>query len=705
MEMSVLRCALTLGCLSLLICALGAAGQRDALLKQARAHWRLADAGKGAAVPLAPAGKIEYDLPAEGEGALRGARVARLTDAYFNAGADLGVTGHGITVYLRVRDPRGLWAYGLFNKRGNHSVVNFNLFSVDLGPAPGPDIGFELHSEAGFVLVSFPVSDINPTAWHDLVGRYDGKTIELICDGRIMAKRSWHGGDLTQNTEPVIIGAETDNGRVVRPFTGEMEEAALWSRTLTDAEVAQLARKEKIMPDANYAEPYDSPIHYRPATARLADTIPFFWQGEYHIFYLRAIEKVPWEHIVSTDLVHWRELPTALVSDGAPDGPDGCHMFTGSVIERQGTFHIFYTGHNPANPKGLEFVMHATSPDLIHWTKHPEDMVAPDGLHYKNHHGRDFRDPMVLWNEEEGRYWMVFFAKDEKTGGQVQGVAVSKDLTAWEQVDHLEGVPGQECPDLFQIGDTWYLLGGSMYRWAKTPRGPYAEAQSPVLDSPAIYAAKRMFDGKRHIWTGWVWDRVPETDSGAMQWGGTQCLPREIYAGPAGQLYARPAPEVTAVFGKTVLDLAGKPDLAGARPQWRWEGGHLVGENAGGSQCVFDVPDNYMLEAGLRLDPAAQLTLVMREQPHTAEGYRLVLRPRKMEAEINGPGFAWPRRIGLDATKPIKIQAFVQGTIIETFINDQYAFSCRAYNYRAGKLGLNISGGKAQVTSLTVKVP
>ena len=33
--------------------------------------------------------------------------------------------------------------------------------------------------------------------------------------------------------------------------------------------------------------------------------------------------------------------------------------------------------------------------------------------------------------------------------------------------------------------------------------------QQPILneiDRPQIYAAKRMFDGTRHVWTGWVWD-------------------------------------------------------------------------------------------------------------------------------------------------------------------------------------------------------
>jgi hypothetical protein len=55
-----------------------------------------------------------------------------------------------------------------------------------------------------------------------------------------------------------------------------------------------------------------SPIHYRPpGPGRLADTIPFYWNGEYHIFYLRAVGKVPWEHIVSRDLLHWKALPAA----------------------------------------------------------------------------------------------------------------------------------------------------------------------------------------------------------------------------------------------------------------------------------------------------------------------------------------------------------------------------------------------------------
>ena len=257
-----------------------------------------------------------------------------------------------------------------------------------------------------------------------------------------------------------------------------------------------------------------SPIHFRPAHGVFADPIPFYWKGEYHIFYLRGgTGKVPWEHIVSRDLIHWRELPTALVSDGADDGPDGLHMFTGSVIEKDGTFTIFYTGYNPGNPQGREVIRRATSPDLIHWTKQA-GIINPDGVIYANHQARDWRDPYVFWNEVEGRYWMVVNANHATDKKPAQGVLTSPDLAHWTCQQPLAGVGAQECPDLFQIGKSWYLIGGGCYTTAPTPRGPFKVPAQQMIDRPGIYAGKRMFDGKRHIWVGWAWDRTEYRDEG-----------------------------------------------------------------------------------------------------------------------------------------------------------------------------------------------
>ncbi len=680
--------------LSLVLSAAWAvADDRNDVLGTASGWWQLGSAAVKAGPALKTVGSIDAGLLEEGGGALPDAKAARLKDAYFDAGADLASKGSAITVYLRVRDPKGTWGNALFTKRGSHEIVHFNLFSVDLPGTPGQDIGFELHTETGFCMVSFPVSALAPTAWHDLVGMYDGKRVQLLCDGRVMAQQPWRGGDITQNNEPVLIGAETDHGNIVRLFTGEMEEAALWPRALGDAELAQVMRTASIVPGPEMVERYASPIHYRPAAGRLADTIPFFWKGDYHIFYLRALDKVPWEHIVSQDLVHWQELPTALRSDGAKDGPDGLHMFTGSVSEHQGSFHIWYTGWNPENKEGREKISHATSPDLVTWTKHPEDGFFGDGVHYDN---SDFRDPYVFWNAAEKKLWMVVCARDAKTKHPVQGLLKSDDDVHWTQCEPLkldpplgEGTP--ECPDLFKIGDTWHLIhspsaGTTDMRYAAEVGGPYKVAETGAIDTPILYAAKRMFDGKRHLISGWIRDLGGEHDGGDMQWGGDQSVPREVYDGPNGMLYFKPVPEAVAVFDTTVATLNSSV---------------TNGENV----LKSATPDNYLLECSVKLGAGTVLDLHMRQGGTAEAGYHLILRPEKHEAEIGGAKFKYARPVSIDTAQPIKIQAFVQGSIIECFINDAYAFSCRAYDWRKGDMTLSISHGNSAVERCEVKVP
>jgi beta-fructofuranosidase len=686
--------------------------ERLSIMNSATAYWTLGELGNTAKTPLTPTGPVEFGKGAPGaDDKAPNASLATLNEAFFNAGADLPISGNNITVYLRARDPKGVWSYGLFSKRGGHDIVTFNLFSIDLGGTDGPDIGFELHSQTGFIMVSFPVSQIDPTAWHDFVGRYDGRSVEIICDGKVMAKHRWRGGDLTHNSEPILIGAETDNGQIVRKFTGEMQEAAIWPRALRYEDLATVMNVNEITPNSEYVEPYSSPIHYRPDVGRLADTIPFYHNGEYHIFYLRAIDKVPWEHIVSENLIQWKELLTALVADGKEDGPDGLNMFTGSVTEKGGEYHIFYTGWNPKNPEGREWIMHATSPDLVKWTKHPELGFRGDDVHYQN---SDFRDPYVFWNSEEKRYWMILCARDAKTGKPVQGVATSDDLMKWEQTDPLtldpplgDGTP--ECPDLFKIGDKFYLLHSPMtnttnMRYSDNIRGPYHVPPAESIDTPLLYAAKRMFDGKRHVITGWIRDLHGDVDDGAFEWGGDQSVPREVYPGENGQLLFRPVPEATAAFPNTVLELANRPTFKTSGDAWKYADNGLIGAPGdANAQCVFDMADNYMMLCKLQLEPLATFTMTMRGQEAADSGYRLILRPEKQEVEIAGAKFSYPRKIAFDTVKPITVQAFVQGSIIECFVNNAYAFSCRAYDMRRGTLNMKVEGGKATVQRLTVR--
>lgn len=414
-----------------------------------------------------------------------------------------------------------------------------------------------------------------------------------------------------------------------------------------------------------YPKPKPDPIHFTPKLPKkktVGDVMPFFWKGEYHVFYLTnpmGNNDVNWEHCSSKDLVNWKEYPAALKPDHkAPNGPEGGCMFTGCIVEKDGVFHAWYTSWNPRNPKGREFLSHATSKDLIVWKKHPEHMIAPDGIHYANHQKRDFRDPQIFWNAETKEYWMHVLANSAKpkrgAPRQQFGLLKSKDLIKWTQHDPvlMDGAGGDECPDYFKIGDTHYIHSCRRYYYSDKVDGPYKHPKlTHELDRPGINAAKRVWDGKRHVWFG-GWS------------GGIMPLPREIYAGPEGLLYMKPVEEVIAVYKHTVADLSGKP----------------------APKDAVEVPRHYMLDARVKLEAKGSFSLALGGQ------YRFTLDAAAGTMSLAGPGYNRTRSCRLDASKPVKVQIFTEGTLIECFVNDQFAQSCVIKTPLAETLGINADG-------------
>src|SRR5580765_4033023 len=178
-------------------------------------------------------------------------------------------------------------------------------------------------------------------------------------------------------------------------------------------------------------------LFYAPAGGRVGDVIPFFDGERFRIFHLYRGDEdhggTTWQQVSTKDFLHFTEhgtmLPRGTLEDQDPS------VATGSVIrDHAGTYHAFYTGYNTPMRKTRpeQGVMHATSVDLIHWTKHPADtFYAPEGTYEKD----DWRDPFVFWNEEAKQYWMLIAARLKTGASRRRGctaLAVSTDLNQWQ---------------------------------------------------------------------------------------------------------------------------------------------------------------------------------------------------------------------------------------------------------------------------------
>jgi beta-fructofuranosidase len=270
----------------------------------------------------------------------------------------------------------------------------------------------------------------------------------------------------------------------------------------------------------------------------VGDIIPFYWEGVYHIFYLkdRMHHGLPggqhiWAHISTKDFLHWEEYPIA-VPLGETGQVDSASCGTGSVFQHDGQFHIFYLGRY-YNTKGetQETVCHSISKDLINWEKDASNPISlPNTMHYSSKH---WRDPYVFWNAEAKEFWMLITAELKHGPEGKKGciaLLTSTDLEKWEPggnfwAPYLEFQ--HECPDLFYWNGWWYLIysvGGhkfrTYYRMSRNLNGPWKSAAIDAFDDFFVYAAKSAGNEDRRMLFGFVASKYGEKDSGKWDWAG-----------------------------------------------------------------------------------------------------------------------------------------------------------------------------------------
>ncbi len=301
------------------------------------------------------------------------------------------------------------------------------------------------------------------------------------------------------------------------------------------------------------------------------------WNGTYHLFYQYNPEgafhhRILWGHAVSTDLVHWEDVPVALEPGAGPDSPDRDGCWSGVLVNDGGTPTLVYSGRHGEHELPCVAV---GSPDLLSWAKAPENPVIaapPAGVDitaYRDH---------CVWRE--GEKWRQLVGSGIRGRGGTAFLYESADLRSWDYVGLLfigdaSGDPEAtdwtgtmwECVDLFRAGAG--TLGSAsaeaapdalvfsawndgdtrhpLYWSGRYSGDTFEPAALHRLDYGGryFYAPQSFLDGSgRRIMFGWLQEGRPEETSVEAGWSGVMSLPRVTTLAADGTLHFAPVPEL-----------------------------------------------------------------------------------------------------------------------------------------------------------------
>lgn len=472
-------------------------------------------------------------------------------------------------------------------------------------------------------------------------------------------------------------------------------------------------------------------LFFTPDYAKTGDVIPYYNEaaGRFDHFYLKnwnpdaPRDKIVhgWHRISTTDNRNYEEVPTSIRGG------------TGSVILVDGVYHMFYCTFD-WNPSA-QWARHAISTDFETWTDIPADKFTADGEIYRK---SDWRDPFVFWNEEEQKWWMLLAARENAPTERDGCVAlcVSDDLSHWEYRKPLyaprENQAANECPDLFKMGDWYYLVYSNYtdgfcthYRMSRSLKGPWLRPERDTFDGRAFYAAKTASDGVNRFVYGWNptrgengWKFDPQQDYGndykTWNWGGS-IIVHKLHQHEDGTLGCAPVEAVEQAF------LPGSPAVyQSLNGLWEQEGECLRCNSEGQFSCVLAQSLSEICRITTTLKYSGkpdQFGVALHMDEKFSDGYYLAFEPnfRRVQYksglrmnEEGGKMFPYAvemeRPLLLEPGKEYEIEIYIQDTVGLMYVNRDLAFSFRMYHSGKGsQLGFFVSEGTLEVLNTIIE--
>lgn len=488
--------------------------------------------------------------------------------------------------------------------------------------------------------------------------------------------------------------------------------------------------------------PYQPGYHYTQNSGNSSDPNGLvYFDGEYHLFHQ---DRGRWAHAVSSDLLHWKQLPIALPhlaageswsGSAVVDAADASGLFGGG----QGLV-AFYTSFNHDAPNGNQSVRAAYSSDhgrtwqLAQSPPVVENPGGPGG-------GWDFRDPKVTWDAAAGKWVMVVAAGDNLR------FYTSTDLLHWSFASTFgygAWVRGGvwECPDFFELpveGQPgvkrwvlWWSTGavrstkGSAAQyvtgtWNGTNFTPDTGPEQ-VLQADAgrdYYAAMSFFgapDGRR-VMLGWMsnWDYAFSPPTG--RWNGQLSVPRQVtlkdVAGAGLRLAQEPVSELAGLRAATwqasdvtVTPASANPLAAASGRSFELEAEVAIPSSGGAAAFTFGLRKGTSGGAGqetqLRYDAAAGTLTLDRGESGREDFTRYFA-----GAAADNTGTPWSSSTvaaGGGTERRVKLRVLVDSSSVEVFGGDGTAAITSLVFPDPSSTGLSFgtSGGNARLVSAKV---
>ncbi|MBQ6308364.1 MAG: GH32 C-terminal domain-containing protein, partial [Prevotella sp.] len=531
--------------------------------------------------------------------------------------------------------------------------------------------------------------------WNELTMVYDktGNAVNFYLNGTSIGNKRTNQYDLNIPETDFFIGkdaTETKSGPfLINTFCGAIDDIAISnSATAPSAFTPQPA-------DFNYpAERYQESLwrpqfHGMPSGSWTNESHGLIYSnGKYHVFFQKNangpyMSRLHWGHISSENLYKWTEEPIA-VYPGESFDIKGC--WSGCVYDDNGTATILYTGVDNAKAR----IIKTTAKDntLVGWQNKSVIIDGrPSGL------SDDFRDPYYF--EANGNKYVIVGTSKNNIGActlhKLNGTNWTNDGTIFFQ-GGSQSQHGKfwEMPNVTPMGDGKWLFtctpletntGVRTLCWVGTigtdgkftPDGngvQYLEMGGVSRDgygllSPSIYQK----DGKTLL-LGIVPDKLASEENYKMGWAHNFSLPREISLDANGLLVQKPYSGLTGMRTSTSvtkdLTLIGSESLSPVSGRQI----ELLGEfTVSNGTCGFN-----FLKSG---DKQASLT-------YDVSNGTLSLDLSSLNRTVNDGGVykgvytaTLPKKVNVGET--LKLNVFLDGSILDIFVNDTWAYSVRVF--------------------------